>query len=150
MRPAHGNLPTNLHYSAACVETTLPSGAVAAQRDGKTRCCGNSSASADSPIVHSIYILLYMFVGADGERSRRRRRSATDAAYPSRVHIGPLGTDEFAADFHENGAHCAGRCGHRPLQHAVQNRNKPSIPEMSRNEIDTVCPQMCVVHLSEP
>ena len=29
------------------------------------------------------------FVGADGERSRQRRRSATDAAYPLRVHIGP-------------------------------------------------------------
>ncbi len=28
-------------------------------------------------------------VGADGERSRQRRRSATDAAYPLRVHIGP-------------------------------------------------------------
>ena len=30
-----------------------------------------------------------MFVVADGERSRQRRRSATDAAYPLRVHIGP-------------------------------------------------------------
>ena len=30
------------------------------------------------------------FVGADGERSRQRRRSATDAAHPLRVHIGPL------------------------------------------------------------
>ena len=29
-------------------------------------------------------------VGADGERSRQRRRSATDAAYPLRVHIGPF------------------------------------------------------------
>ena len=27
-------------------------------------------------------------VGTDGERSRQRRRSATDAAYPLRVHIG--------------------------------------------------------------
>ena len=33
--------------------------------------------------------LSYTFVGADGERSRQRRRSATDAAYPLRVHIGP-------------------------------------------------------------
>ena len=71
------------------METTLPSGAVATQGDGKTRCCGMQSTSTDLPIVHSIYILLYMFVGADGERSRRRRRSATDAAYPLRVHIGP-------------------------------------------------------------
>ena len=30
------------------------------------------------------------FVGADGERSRQRRRSATDAAHPLRVHIGPF------------------------------------------------------------
>ena len=29
-------------------------------------------------------------VGADGERSRQRRRSATDAAHPLRVHIGPF------------------------------------------------------------
>ena len=36
------------------------------------------------------------------------------------------------------------------VQHAVQNRNKPSIPEMSRSEIDAVCPQMRVVHSSEP
>ena len=36
---------------------------------------------ADDPAQHS--------VGADGERSRQRRRSATDAAYPLRVHIGP-------------------------------------------------------------
>ena len=33
--------------------------------------------------------LSYTFVGADGERSRQRRRSATDAAHPLRVHIGP-------------------------------------------------------------
>ena len=44
-------------------------------------------------------------------------------------------TSEFAADFRENGAHCAGRCGHRPLQTAVQNHNKPSIPKMSRTGI---------------
>ena len=34
--------------------------------------------------------LSHTFVGADGERSRQRRRSATDAAHPLRVHIGPL------------------------------------------------------------
>ena len=44
---------------------------------------------------------------------------------------------------------CRGRCPHRPLQHAVQNRNKPSIPEMSRTEIIAGCPQMRVVHLPE-
>ena len=43
-----------------------------------------------------------------------------------------------------------GRCGHRPLQSVMQNRNKLSIPEMSRNGIDAVCPQMRVVHSSEP
>ena len=66
------------------------------------------------------------------------------------AHIGPLGTDEFAADFRKNGAHCAGRCGHRPLQPAVQNRNRLSIPEMSRNVIIAVCLQLSVVHLPEP
>ena len=34
--------------------------------------------------------LSYTFVGADGERSRQRRRSATDAAHPLRVRIGPF------------------------------------------------------------
>ena len=34
--------------------------------------------------------LSYTFVGDDGERSRQRRRSATDAAHPLRVHIGPF------------------------------------------------------------
>ena len=37
------------------------------------------------------------------------------------AHIGPLGTDEFAADFRENGAYCAGRCRHRPLQTFTKN-----------------------------
>ena len=36
------------------------------------------------------------------------------------------------------------------VQYAVQYRNRPSIPEMSRTEIDAVCPQMRVVHLPEP
>ena len=54
MRPAHGNLPTNLHYSAACVETTLPSGVVATQGNGKTRCCGMQNASTYVPVVHNI------------------------------------------------------------------------------------------------
>ena len=61
-----------------------------------------------------------------------------------------LGNSEFAAGFRENDVHCAVRCGHRPLQHAVQNRNRPSIPEMSRNGIDAVCPQMRVVHSLQP
>ena len=43
-----------------------------------------------------------------------------------------------------------GRCGHRPLQSVMQNRNKLSIPEMIKTEIDAVCPQMRVVHSSEP
>ena len=35
-----------------------------------------------------------------------------------------LGTIEFAADFRQNGVHCAGRCGHRPLQTYKQYRNR--------------------------
>ncbi len=35
--------------------------------------------------------IAYRSVGADGERSRQRQRSATDAAHPLRVHIGPFG-----------------------------------------------------------
>ena len=52
--PAHGTLSTKLNYSAACVETTLPSEAVATQEDGKTRCCGNNSAPTYAPVVHNI------------------------------------------------------------------------------------------------
>ena len=65
LRPTHENLSAKLHYSAACAGTTLPSGVVSTQEGGKTRCCGNSSASTHSPMVHSIRVLLYMFVGAD-------------------------------------------------------------------------------------
>ena len=36
------------------------------------------------------------------------------------------------------------------VQYAVQYRNRPSIPEMSRTEVDAVCPQLRVVHLPEP
>ena len=32
------------------------------------------------------------------------------------VHIDPLGSYEFAESLRKNGAMCAGRCGHRPLQ----------------------------------
>ena len=49
------------------------------------------NASTYAPVVQNICVLLYMFVGADGERSRQRQRSATDAAHPLRVHIGPFG-----------------------------------------------------------
>ena len=59
LRPAHENLSANLYYSAACVVTTLSSGAVAAHGDGKTRCCGMQHASTYAPIVHSIRVLLY-------------------------------------------------------------------------------------------
>ena len=54
LRPAHDKLFANLDYSAACVETTLPSGAVAAQGDGKTRCRGNGSTSTYAPMVQKI------------------------------------------------------------------------------------------------
>ena len=54
LRPAHENLPTKLYYSAACVETALPSGAVATQGKSKTRCCGNNSVSTNSPMVQNI------------------------------------------------------------------------------------------------
>ena len=46
--------------------------------------CGDTAAVP--PADHSAQ----QFVGADGERSRQRRRSATDAAHPLRVHIGPF------------------------------------------------------------
>ena len=65
LRPAHKNLSANLYYSAACVETTLPSIAVATQGAGKTPCRGNRSASTHSPVVHNFCVLLQMFVGAD-------------------------------------------------------------------------------------
>ena len=87
-----------------------------------------------------------------GTHLRMRRRCTIFAFYlpvGADAYIGPLGTDEFAADFRKNGAYCAGRCWHRPLQTAVQNCNRPSIPEMSRTEIDAVYRQLCVVHLSE-
>ena len=54
LRPAHETLSTKLHYSAACVETTLPSGVVATQGNGKTRCCGMQNASTHAPVVHNI------------------------------------------------------------------------------------------------
>ena len=54
LRPAHETLSTKLHYSAACVETTLPSRIVAAPEDGKTRCCGMQNASTYVPVVHNI------------------------------------------------------------------------------------------------
>ena len=54
LRPAHDKLSTNLNYSAACVETTLPSGAVATQGDGKTPCSGNNKPSTHSPMVPNI------------------------------------------------------------------------------------------------
>ena len=96
LRPTHETLSTKLYYSAACVGTTLPSGAVATQGDGKTRCRGNNNVSTHSPMVHNSCVPLQMFVGA------------------------------------------------------VHEQDWPSIPEMSRTEIIAVCPQMRVVHLSEP
>ena len=99
LRPAHDKLFTKLRYSAACVETTLPSGAVATRGDGKTRChaiqkhiyvCASGAEYLRS-IVH--------VCRADGERSRQRRRSATDAAYPLRVHIGPFGNRRIRRRF---------------------------------------------------
>ena len=54
LRPTHGNLSAKLNYSAACVETTLPSMIVATQGDGKTRCCGNNSAPTYAPMVQNV------------------------------------------------------------------------------------------------
>ena len=51
LRPAHDKLFANLDYSAACVETTLPSETVATQGDGKTHCHGIRDASTHSPVV---------------------------------------------------------------------------------------------------
>ncbi len=97
LRPTHENLSAKLHYSAACAGTTLPSGVVSTQEDGKTPCCGDNNASTVSPTVQC-----------------RILRSIVNL--------------------------CRGRCGHRPLQGAVQHHNCPSIPEMSRTEIIAVCP----------
>ena len=58
LRPAHDKLSANLHYSAACAGTTLPSGAVATQGDGKTRCCGNNKPPTYAPVVDNICVLL--------------------------------------------------------------------------------------------
>ena len=53
------------------------------------------------------------------------------------AHIGPSGTDEFAADFCENGVHCAGRCRHRPLQtFAIECKNcAPPAHTQMRSEL---------------
>ena len=64
----------------------------------------------------------HKFVGADGERSRQRRRSATDAAHPLWVHIGPRSAHRFYENLRRIRRFPTGRCGHRPLQAAVQNR----------------------------
>ena len=53
-----------------------------AGRLNRFRFCSFPEYSADYDVAQHV-------VGADGERSRQRRRSATDAAYPLRVHIGP-------------------------------------------------------------
>ena len=52
--PAHGTLSTKLNYSAACVETTLPSVAVATQGKSKTPCRGNNGPSTYAPMVPNI------------------------------------------------------------------------------------------------
>ena len=59
LRPTHGNFSAKLNYSAACVETTLPSRIVATQGDGKTRCRGMQNASTYAPMVQNICVLLY-------------------------------------------------------------------------------------------
>ena len=82
LRPAHDKLFAKLDYSAACVETTLPSRIIATQVDGKTRCRGNNWPSTYAPMVHDSCILLQMFVGADayigpfGQFRIRRRFSS--------------------------------------------------------------------------
>ena len=54
LRPTHDRLSAKLHYSAACVVTTLPSIAVSTQGDGKTRCRGNGRPSTYAPVVPNI------------------------------------------------------------------------------------------------
>ena len=54
LRPAHGNLSAKLYYSAACVETTLPSETVATQGKSKTPCRGNNGPSTYVPMVPNI------------------------------------------------------------------------------------------------
>ena len=53
LRPTHDRLSAKLHYSAACVVTTLPSMIVATQEDGKTHRSGNSRPSTHSPVVQN-------------------------------------------------------------------------------------------------
>ena len=91
LRPAHGNFSAKLNYSAACVETTLPSGAVAAQGDGKTRCRGMQNTSTYSPMVHNICVLLYMFVGADVHPQGVGRIRSAPSSLTAALAIGPYG-----------------------------------------------------------
>ena len=73
LRPAHENLSAKLDYSAACVETMLPSMIVATQEAGKTRCHGNNWTSTYAPMVHNSCILLQMFVGAEYSGNEEKR-----------------------------------------------------------------------------
>ena len=54
LQPTHGNPSAKLHYSAACMVTTLPSIIIATQENGKTRCCGNNRLSAYALMVQHI------------------------------------------------------------------------------------------------
>ena len=44
------------------------------------------------------------------------RAAKSIAAVGADAHIGPLGSCEFAEDFHRKRCNLPGRCGHRPLQ----------------------------------
>ena len=87
LRPAHETFSTKLHYSAACVETTLPSGAVSTQGDGKTRCCGNNRPSTYAPMVPNICVLVQIFVGAD------------DSVCPVRLSYTFVGADAYIGPY---------------------------------------------------
>ena len=66
------------------------------------------------------------------------------------AYIGPRSVHRFNGNLRRIRWFPMGRCGHRPLQGAVHERTWPSIPEISRTEIDAVCPHLRVVHLPEP
>ena len=92
-----------------------------------------SSVGADTHVGPFIRFHRTTVLAATPQLCLRRPAFSAAPGLPSSVgadaHIGPLGTDEFAADFRENGAYCAGRCRHRPLQTYVKNKQGGLCPQ---------------------
>ena len=85
LRPTHDKLSTNLDYAPPAWRQRshrkqLP-------RKGMAK---HTAVECRTRLRIRRWCTVFTFLGADGERSRQRRRSATDAAYPLRVHIGPF------------------------------------------------------------